>query len=131
MALGLIATIRGAEKKTPRWLDVLAIACIVSGFIASFYDLGGIFSYGQILEILLTAGFLAGTYLIAKNKPQGYLCFMLMNISCALLMAPKYPWLSVQQCVSLGFVIYAYIIASKQPKQVLKKFVNIFTRRKS
>jgi hypothetical protein len=115
MLLGLVTAIRGRDKKPPRWLDGLALICIPLGFAYSLYDFGGINTINQWLEIALVAGFLIGTYLLAKEKPYGYLCYVIMHISCGWLMwIQNYPWLFFQQIISLGFVIYAFIMALRQ-----------------
>jgi len=78
------------------------------------YDFGGITTISQVLEMGVMAGFLLGSYLLAKRNPIGWLWFMLMNGSMATLMAIQTkPILVVQQVVSLCFVIYGYLRARK------------------
>lgn len=114
MVLGLVMAIKGTTKDAPRWLDNLAIFCIPLGFGFSIYDFGGITTLNQVLEITMVVGFLVGTYLLAKKKPGGYLWYVLMNISCAYLMRIQgYPWLFLQQCISLFFVGNAYITTQR------------------
>jgi len=109
MILGLIIAIRGIGKK-PQWLDRLAIIAIIFGIGFSLYDFGGFNTINQGLELAMVIGFFIGTYLLAVENPKGYLFFMLMNASNATLMfIEHYPWLVVQQIVSLGFVLDAYI----------------------
>ncbi|MEK7164438.1 MAG: hypothetical protein AAB779_00665, partial [Patescibacteria group bacterium] len=109
MLLGLIIALRGTTKKPPRWLDHLALICIPLGFSYSLYDFGGLNTLNQWLEIGLVAGFLVGTYLLAKERASGYLWYVLMHISCGWLMwIQDYPWLFIQQAASLVFIADAY-----------------------
>ncbi|MBI3626890.1 hypothetical protein HY224_02505 [Candidatus Uhrbacteria bacterium] len=72
----------------------------------------------QWLEVSLTLGFLLGTYLLAKDKPSGYLWYILMNISCGWLMEIQgYHWLFVQQVLSLGFTVDAYYSTRQMRKE--------------
>lgn len=109
MILGLVMAIKGRDYKVPRWLDWLAILCIFFGFGYSLYDFGGLTKINQWLEIGLVAGFLIGTYLLAKDKSSGYLWFVLMHVSCGWLMwIQDCRWMTIQQIISLGFIGYAY-----------------------
>lgn len=111
MVLGLITALRGTTKNPPRWLDRLALVCIPLGFAYSLYDFGGLNTINQWLEIGLVIGFLVGTYLLALEKMSGYLWYVLMHVSCGWLMwIQGYPWLFLQQVVSLGFIVDAYIV---------------------
>ena len=114
MALGLIIAIRGLGKE-PKWLDYFARTFAVLGFCFSLYDFGGITALSQLLEIGVVVGFLAGTYLLAKQRAFGYVFFMLMNGSNAALMyhQDKY-FLALQQVISLGVVVYAYISSKRK-----------------
>ena len=115
MLLGLVTALRGASRNPPRWLDRLALFCIPLGFGYSLYDFGGITTINQWLEIGLVLGFLVGTYLLAKEKASGYLWYMLMHITCGWLMwIQGYPWLFLQQIVSLGFVADAYLLTQRR-----------------
>ena len=59
-------------------------------------------------------GFLTGSYLLAKNNIYGWLFFMLMNGSMAsLMLIQDKPFLSVQQLISLCFVIYGFTVVLK------------------
>ena len=108
MAVGLIIALRG-HGGAPRWLDHLARFAVVAGLGASLLDFGGITTISQVIELAIAAGFLMGTYLLAKDRMHGYFWFMLGNVSCALLMGIQgYLILMLQQMVSLGFVIDAY-----------------------
>ena len=87
---------------------------ILLGVGYSLYDYGGIVSVPQVLEIGVMVGFLLGSYLLAKGNFNGWLFFMLMNASMGTLMLiQKKPVLAVQQGVSLCFVIYGLIAATK------------------
>ena len=87
------------------WLDLLSVVAIILGLGYSLYDFGGLNTINQGLELAVATGFLFGTYLIAKDKISGYYWFMLMNLSNAVLMyVQSYPWLVLQQIISLCFV---------------------------
>lgn len=114
MLLGLVTALRGDPKKAPRWLDRLAFTCIPFGFAYSLYDFGGLNTLRQWLEIGLVVGFLVGTYQLAKERPSGYLWFVLMHISCgALMYIQGYLWLVLQQVISLGFIADAWLTQRK------------------
>ncbi|MCI5108652.1 MAG: hypothetical protein MRY49_02290 [Candidatus Pacebacteria bacterium] len=109
MVMGLVYSVR-KEQKSLRWLDHICIIAIVLGLGYSLYDFGGIVVINQYLELGTVTGFLIGTYMLAKEKPGGYLWFLIMNVSNAALMAIQdYYWLSVQQMISFCFVLSAYI----------------------
>jgi hypothetical protein len=115
MLLGLIIALRGTTKDPPRWLDHLAIVCIPLGFAYSLYDFGGLNTINQWLEIGLVLGFLVGTYMLAKEQPAGYLWYVLMHVSCGWLMwVQGYPWLLLQQIVSLVFIADAYLVTQRR-----------------
>ncbi|MFA5945671.1 MAG: hypothetical protein WC802_02055 [Patescibacteria group bacterium] len=118
MVMGLILALRSGEKKiVPRWLDYLAFICVPLGFVYSLYDFHGLNTLKQWLEIGLVAGFLIGTYQLAKEHPGGYLWYVLMHISCGYLMwVESYPWLLLQQLVSLGFIADAYLTQRQKPR---------------
>ncbi|WP_316899329.1 nicotinamide mononucleotide transporter [Pseudodesulfovibrio indicus] len=108
MLIGLIIALRGHGSE-PRWLDWLARLSVVGGLLLSLHEFGGITTAGQVLELCIAAGFLMGTYLMAKENVQGYLWFMLGNVSCAALMGLQgYSILMAQQLVSLVFVADAW-----------------------
>lgn len=109
MILGLVIALRGLEKGAPKWLDWLALACIPFGFLYSFYDFGGFIALTQWLETALVAGYLVGTYLLAKERGSGYLWYILMHLACGYLMWHEgYPWLTLQQAISLALIVDAY-----------------------
>ena len=113
MILGLVIATKGADK-APKWLGYSALIVTVIGITYSLYDFGGITTLNQVLELGVVTGFLAGTYLLAKQRALGYLLFVLMNVSNAALMyIQDFPWLALQQIVSLGFVLDAYRTASR------------------
>jgi len=117
MVLGLVTSFRGQTKGAPRWLNRLALVCIVAGFTYSLYDFGGLTVFNQYLEILLVAGYLIGTYLLAKERPTGYLWYIMMHVACGwLVLIEGYPWLAGQQGVSLVFIGYAYWVTRMQRK---------------
>jgi len=105
--------------KTPsRRGDLLAAsftyASLALGVGYSLWERGGLTSLSQFLEIGVMIGFLMGSYLLAKDNPRGWLFFMLMNGSMAALMLMQgNPILSVQQLISLTFVIYGYVTATR------------------
>ena len=112
MALGLVAALKGLEQ-TPRLLkksaEMFAYGLLIVGVVYSLYDFGGITSFSQVLEIGAMAGFLVGTYLLAKKNPTGWLCFMLMNASMGTLMAIQAkPILAIQQAISFCFVLLGF-----------------------
>ncbi len=118
MLLGLVIALRGTTKNPPRWLDRLALVCIPLGFAYSLYDFGGLNTINQWLEIGLVVGFLIGTYLLAKERAGGYLWYVLMHITCGWLMyIESYPWLFLQQIISLGFIVDAYRMTQKWKAQ--------------
>ena len=105
----------GSHNKT---LDLITslftYAASIFGVGYSLYDYGGITSGSQILEVGVMVGFLLGSYLLAKKNSYGWIFFMLMNASMASLMFLQHkPLLSIQQLVSLCFVIYGFTAAMK------------------
>lgn len=114
MVLGLVGAIRGVDKKSPRWLDWLAVVCAAAGFAISLWDFGGLTTLTQWLEIGVVCGFLAGTYLLAKQRSSGYPWYVLMHASCGWLMWQQDLRLMVyQQIISLGFTLYAWYMARR------------------
>lgn len=115
MVLGLISAIRGGASQSLRWLDWLALSAIPFGLVYSLWDFGGLNTVNQGLELALVLGFLVGTYQLAKERRSGYLWYVLMHISCGLLMAVQgYVWLLLQQVVSLGFIADAFLNAGRK-----------------
>jgi hypothetical protein len=88
---------------------------IMLGTFYSIYYFNGITTFSQILEILITFGFLFGSYLLAKRNPTGWLLFALMCTCMGILMLIQDKTLLVfQQGISLVVVIVGYIRAIKQ-----------------
>jgi hypothetical protein len=117
MLFGLLNACQKTDNPD-RNLDLIAslftYAALIFGVGYSLYDYGGITSGSQILEIGVMIGFLLGSYLLAKKNTYGWLFFMLMNGSMATLMFHQgKPLLSIQQLVSLCFVIYGFTVALK------------------
>lgn len=109
MTIGLIIAWRGHGNE-PKWLDYVAKLSVLIGLTLSFYEFGGIKTLNQVLELGIAAGFLMGTYMMAKDKVQGYFWLMLGNVSCASLMGLEgFLLLMAQQTVSLFFVTDAYL----------------------
>lgn len=116
MILRLTRSIRGKEA-TPKILNTITGIFVVMGIGYSAYDLGGLHHFTQFLELSMTTGFLLGTYLLARENNKGYLFFLLMNASNAILMLQeKRDILMIQQIVSMFFVLYAWIQSQKNKK---------------
>ena len=105
---------RGAE---PGWLDLVARSSVGIGLLLSLYEFGGLKYLSQFLELAISAGFLLGTYLMAKDDIRGYFWLMLGNVACASLMGIQSYWiLMLQQLLSLVFVIDACRIRRRYPR---------------
>lgn len=108
--LGLVIAIKGRGRE-PKWLDLLTIISIVTGLGISIYDFNGLTQVSQYAELLMTTGFLIGTYKIAKGKLSGYLWYIPMHLSCIWLMyLQDLPWLILQQAASIPFVLDAFFV---------------------
>ena len=118
MLIGLSAARQGhIQLHENVWLDYLAKLMIIIGLGLSFYDFGGLATLHQFLELGIAAGFLMGTYLLAKSKPQGYFWLTLGNMSAALLMMRQgYFLLMTQQIISFGVVIDAYRVQRRKDR---------------
>jgi hypothetical protein len=115
MLVGLIIAWKG-QGAEPKWLDGIAKLSVLVGLFLSVYEFGGIKNLSQFLELGIAAGFLMGTYLMAKDNAQGYLWLMLGNVSCASLMGTEgFYILMTQQLVSLGFVTDAFLVRRNKP----------------
>jgi len=117
MLFGLFTVYQNSESPN-KVFDIIAslftYVFLILGVSYSVYDYGGIISVSQLLEIGVMTGFLIGSYLLAKNNLYGWLFFMLMNGSMASLMfIQNKPFLSIQQLISLCFVIYGFTIVLK------------------
>ena len=113
MLLGLYNTIHN-HQKVNRAFNRIVSFCIYSslafGLSFSLYHHGGITSVTQVLEVGVMLGFLLGSYYLAKGNTNGWLMFMLMNLSMATLMfMQEKPILIAQQLLSLCFVLYGFI----------------------
>lgn len=114
MLLGLLTALRGKDSP-PQILKQSARICIPLGLGYSLYDFGGLTTLNQWLEIGLVLGFLVGTYRLAGEHADGYLWFVLMHVTCGWLMwIQGYPWLFLQQIVSLGFIADAYATTQRR-----------------
>lgn len=114
MIVGLIIAWRGRGTE-PKWLDILAKMSVFIGLLLSMLEFGGIKTVAQFLELGIAAGFLMGTYLMARDSARGYLWLMLGNVSCAALMGMEgFFILMFQQMVSLVFVTDAYLVRQKK-----------------
>ena len=118
MLLGLSAAWHGQTHfHEYAWLDHLAKLMIFIGLALSSYDFGGLATLNQFLELGIAAGFLMGTYLLAKSNPHGYFWLMVGNISAALLMIRQdYFLLMAQQIISLCLVLDAYRVQRRKLK---------------
>lgn len=115
MLVGLIIAWRG-QGAEPKWLDGIAKLSVLVGLALSVYEFGGIKTLSQFLELGIAAGFLMGTYMMAKDNARGYIWLMLGNVSCAALMGVEgFYILMTQQLVSLGFVIDAFLVRRNKP----------------
>ena len=120
MILGLVMALRGKESKAPPLLKRTAQVSIAFGFAYSLYDFGGLNTVNQWLEVGLVVGYLVGTYLLALEKMSGYLWYVLMHVACGWLMwIQGYPWLFLQQVVSLVFIFDAYRVAKRIEEKVV------------
>ena len=106
MILGLAASFRTeSQPQKPTFLDTLSKWMVGVGLLISIYDFGGLTTFNQLLELGIVAGFLMGTYLMAKSEPKGYVWLMAGNVSAAMLMMRQgYYLLMVQQALSLILV---------------------------
>ena len=121
MFLGLHNAWYGA-KASNRTLDRFAAtttyAALLLGVAYSLYEYGGLTTLTQLLEVGVMIGFLIGSYLLARKNIYGWLFFVLMNGSMATRMLLQHkPLLTLQQLVSLGFVLYGFTIALKTSKR--------------
>ena len=117
MLLGLYNVFKKSENHNEIFdlmTSLLTYAFILFGTGCSLYDYGGLTSISQLLELGVMIGFLLGSYLLAKSRTSGWLLFMLMNGSMGTLMLiQNKPILACQQVVSLCFVVYGFVAATK------------------
>ena len=120
MILGIVTAWKQniqVNKKFDMFVKVFTFFMITLGTFYSIYYFHGITTFSQILEILITFGFLLGSYLLAKKNPVGWLLFALMCTSMGTLMLIQDKLLLVfQQGVSLLVVITGYIRAIRKTK---------------
>lgn len=130
MLLGLLLAVKEKPKKHTwerqeeikadgglGYLDWFAFSMTIIGIVFSIYYFGGFERLSQWLETSVSVGFLAGTYMLAKKNPKGWLWYILMNGSAGSLMYYQgYAFLTFQQGISLGFVLMAYRKARKAVK---------------
>ncbi|SEA56293.1 hypothetical protein SAMN05660420_02470 [Desulfuromusa kysingii] len=120
MYLGLYASIKGPDATSKTFSRVITYSTylfLVFGISCSLYDFGGLHSFSQFLELTILFTFFVGSSLLAKDNLNGWVCFILMNGSIALLMMIQGKRLLVfQQILSLCFVVYGFIVAEKMSK---------------
>ncbi len=117
MLLGLYNTYHD-NKKHHKLSNVIVYlttySAIAFGVTYSLIINSGIHNFSQILEMSVMIGFLLGSYYMAKHSLKGWLFFMLMNISMAILMIiQEKPVLFIQQFISFSIVAYGYYQARK------------------
>lgn len=119
MIMGLIAARQGQVSfRQHVWLNYLARLMVVVGLGLSFYDFGGLTTLNQVWELGVAAGFLVGTYLLARQKAQGYFWLVVGNISAAaLMMRQGYFVLMAQQLLSLLLVADAYWVNKRKQEK--------------
>ncbi len=115
MLFGLYTVYKGSQGYN-RPFNAVAMfftyGSLLLGVGYSLIEHSGINTLFQVLELGAMIGFLAGSYLLARRNAKGWLFFMLMNGSMAALMfLQDKPILSIQQLLSLCFVIYGFIVA--------------------
>lgn len=124
MLLGLYNTIHNHQKQSQVFNRIVSLCTYFSlafGLSLSIYHYGGIASVTQILEVGVMLGFLLGSYFLAKGNINGWLFFMLMNISMTSLMfIQEKPVLMAQQLLSLCFVFYGFI-KSRSNQRLIKE----------
>ena len=112
MLCGLVAAF--SRKDAPKWLDWLALGAVPVGLVLSVWDLGSFGSLTQLLEVAGSAGFLIGTYFLAKDREVGYYWFMLMNLTTGTLLYIQDYYLFVpQQILSVFLIVDAHRIRRK------------------
>lgn len=110
MPIGLIIAARGHGTE-PNWLDSIAKLSVIVGLTLSVGEFGGIKHVSQFLELGMSAGYLMGTHMTAKDNAQGYPRLMLGNVSCASLMGMEgFYILMTRQLVFLGWVTDAFFV---------------------
>jgi hypothetical protein len=124
MILGIVTTWKQnipVNKIFDVFVKVFTFFMIILGTFYSIYLFHGITAFSQVLEILITIGFLSGSYLLAKNIPIGWLLFALMCICMGTLMLIQDKTLLVfQQGISLLVVMSGYIRAIQKNRKTIR-----------
>lgn len=117
MVNGLVNAYRG-RKKNSNWLKVTAAVIALAGIVYSYVELGGLTSQTQVMEFGIVVGFLIGTFLVGEESRRwGYVCLLIMNASCALLMQEQgFVWLYRQQVASFVIVFLALLFTFRKQK---------------
>ncbi len=122
MLLGLYNTYHNQQKHNKaldRTVLVITYFAVILGVGYSVYVHGGITMLSQLLEMGMVVGFLLGSYFMARSDSKGWLFFMLMNASTLFLMLIQdKPILMIQQILSLGLVVYGYMMVRKSHKVI-------------
>jgi hypothetical protein len=114
---------RKINKIFDKFVQYFTFLMIAAGIIYSIYCFHGITKFTQILEILVIIGFLAGSYLLAKNIPNGWLFFILMCSSIIILMIVQDKMLlAFLQGISLIVVIIGYIKAIRKKNKIIRAY---------
>ena len=110
LVLGLIISTKGLKTKEPFWIKYFVFFSVIAGLSFSINHYGGIKTLTQVSEIVMVSTFLLGTYYLAKQSNIGYLYYIIMHIACIYLMYLNgYHGLMLQQIISIGFVVDAYM----------------------
>ena len=119
MVLGIITAVKG-QGKEPLWLPWVARVSAGVGFLLSVWYFRGFNSVSQALELTVIGGFLLGANLLAQERRSGYLWFVVMNGSNAVLQAMQgSPLLFGQQIMSIGFVLDAYRMSGRKQAEIV------------
>ncbi len=117
MLFGLYTVYKGSQGYSRPFNFIASFftyGSLILGVGYSLFERGGINTMSQVLELGVMIGFLMGSYLLARRNPKGWLFFMLMNGSMgALMLFQGKPILALQQMLSLCFVIYGFVVASR------------------
>jgi hypothetical protein len=115
------------NKILDMFVKIFTFFMIIIGTFYSIYHFHGITVFSQILEILITFGFLLGSYFLAKNNPAGWLLFALMCICTGILMLIQdKTLLAFQQGISLIVVIAGYIRAIQKTHKYANGTLHIY-----
>jgi len=125
LILGIVTTWKQniqVNKAFDMFVKFFTFFMIILGTLYSIFYFHGITTFSQILEILVTFGFLLGSYLLAKNNPAGWLLFALMCTCMGTLMLIQDKALLVfQQGISLVVVIAGFIRAIQKSSALRTK----------